>query len=763
MTTALDPWAEAKRWVAWHTVIRKGKATKLPVGDRGYAAESNNPETWLTWIDAEHLRKLRAYDGVGIELGDLGDDRYLVGIDLDSCFDTARNPLPWAQAILSLLPTYAEISPSGGGIKLFFYIATSNVRPFLRLIGVDEDKWGCKRSIGSNGAEHGPAIEFYAAARFFTTTGDRWMENPNELALIDLLTLNQLARFFPSPHSGKGPPGAPAEPDQPIDRAELQKKLDAALKRRKRLRERYEGGVEHLKDTSRSARDFSLGAMLKAAGFTYAEMRTVLIEWEHGAGREKADAGDERYFERLWSQTAVTDPDVPLRFSENALAHLFTAEHPDLVYVHEWGMWLSWRAGRWREDHAVTVFDAARAICAREGNVAISMIPSGGYKIAAMINKAAAVAAIERLARHHAKHVLPSAVFDADPLLLNTPLDSCDLRDAITPSRSHHKEDYATRMTTVAAAETADCPIWCKFLDRIMAGDPQMVAYLQRVCGYMLTGSVEEHALFFGFGTGANGKGTFANVLLGILGVGPAGYAAVAPISTFTASQTEQHPTDLAMLRGVRCVIAQETEEGRSWAISKLKMMTGGDLITARFMRENFFTYAPQFKIMICGNHKPMLRGVDEATRRRFHLIPFTVTIPPADRDPKLGEKLKAEYPGILRWMIDGCVAWQRDGLNPPKTVTDATAAYLIDEDSLTAWLTECCWVGKSYYDTLVNLFASWKAWAEANGERVGQRKELAKALDARPELTRRMARTGRAGWDGLAVMSPQPPPWMPP
>ncbi len=203
-------------------------------------------------------------------------------------------------------------------------------------------------------------------------------------------------------------------------------------------------------------------------------------------------------------------------------------------------------------------------------------------------------------------------------------------------------------------------------------------------------------------------------------------------------------------------MIAQETEEGRARAMSKLKMMTGGDIISARFMRQDFFDYEPQFKVWILGNHKPVLPRVDEAIKRRFHLVPFVVTIPPAERDRQLGDKLKAEYPAILRWMLDGCIAWQRDGLKPPATVIDATQAYLADEDSIGAWTHECCWVGKQYYATLVDLFASWKAWAEANGERPGQRKELAKALDARPELTRRLQTgTHRTGWDGLCVKRP--------
>jgi P4 family phage/plasmid primase-like protien len=344
-------------------------------------------------------------------------------------------------------------------------------------------------------------------------------------------------------------------------------------------------------------------------------------------------------------------------------------------------------------------------------------------------------------------------MFDADILALNTPYNALDLRDPITPDRPHRRMDYMTRTTTVAPAATANCPTWLGFLYRIMGEKPEMVRYLQRVCGYMLTGSVKEHVLFFAHGTGANGKSTFANVLLGILGTGPDGYAAVAPISTFTASRTEQHPTDLAMLRSVRCVVAHETEEGRSWAISKLKMMTGEDQITARFMRQDFFTFTPRFKLLILGNHKPALRGVDEATRRRFHLIPFDVTIPPAERDPELGDKLRAEYPDILRWMIEGCAAYIQGGLQPPQSVRAATEAYLADEDTFTAWLSECCRRGAGEWDALVNLFASWKAWCEANGEYVGRRRELAKQFDLRGYARHNDDVSRRLGWRGVRVL----------
>ena len=199
--------------------------------------------------------------------------------------------------------------------------------------------------------------------------------------------------------------------------------------------------------------------------------------------------------------------------------------------------------------------------------------------------------------------------------------------------------------------------------------------------GYCITGSTREHGLFFFYGTGANGKSVLLNTVSGILG----DYHRTAPIETFTASSVDRHPTELAGLQGRRLVTAIETEEGRRWAESRIKALTGGDKISARFMRADFFEYTPAFKLVIAGNHKPGLRSVDEAIRRRFHLIPFTVTIPEEKRDPDLFEKLSKEWPGILDWMINGAMHWQESGLRPPEAVTAATKAYLEAEDALSA------------------------------------------------------------------------------
>ena len=188
----------------------------------------------------------------------------------------------------------------------------------------------------------------------------------------------------------------------------------------------------------------------------------------------------------------------------------------------------------------------------------------------------------------------------------------------------------------------------------------------------------------------------------------------------------------MAMLMGARLVIASEVPRGRAWNEPKLKSLTGGDPITARFMRQDFFTFTPQFTLLVAGNHKPSFRSVDEAVRRRVQLAPFLQNIPKGERDPQLGEKLKAEAPAILRWVIDGCLAWQREGLNPPETVREASESYLEGEDVLGQWLAERCDLGGAELTPFDTLFADWKSWCETNGGPVWGGKTFSKALDER-------------------------------
>jgi putative DNA primase/helicase len=261
-----------------------------------------------------------------------------------------------------------------------------------------------------------------------------------------------------------------------------------------------------------------------------------------------------------------------------------------------------------------------------------------------------------------------------------------------------------------------------------------------------------EVPLFFVYGPGGNGKSVFVSTISRIL----ADYATTAMMETFVAARGERHPTELASLRGARLVTASETEEGRRWAESRIKALTGGEAISARFMRQDAFEFTPQLKLLISGNHAPNLVNVDEAMRRRLHVIPFTNT--PLKPDKELESKLEVEWPGILRWMIEGAVDWQQNGLVKPEIVVAATEDYFTEQNVFAHWLDQNCRVepnNSHLFSSSRELYESWKAFAESNGEFAGSSKGLASKL-ARAGLRSETRNVGKKvrGWVGIAVVT---------
>jgi putative DNA primase/helicase len=218
----------------------------------------------------------------------------------------------------------------------------------------------------------------------------------------------------------------------------------------------------------------------------------------------------------------------------------------------------------------------------------------------------------------------------------------------------------------------------------------------------------------------------FINTLTGIMH----DYHRTVPMDALMFSYNDRHTTELAGLIGARMASAIETGQGRNWDEPKIMMLTGGDKISARLMRQDFVDFTPQFKLVVAGNHKPGLRTVNEAIRRRMNLVPWLVTIPPEERDPQLADKLKAEWPGILAWMIEGCLQWQRVGLAPPASVTEATEDYLEAQDVLGEFLQEKCVVDQRAVTQSSDLFAAWKGFCELRGEKPGHQRRFNDALE---------------------------------
>ncbi len=294
------------------------------------------------------------------------------------------------------------------------------------------------------------------------------------------------------------------------------------------------------------------------------------------------------------------------------------------------------------------------------------------------------------------------------------------------------------------------CPTWLKFIHEVSGGNQELMIYLQRMMGYCLTGVTREHALFFLYGTGANGKSVFVNTMLAVMG----DYGMNAPMETFMSSRNERHPTELAMLRGARLVVASETEQGRSMNESRMKEMTGGDPITARDLFRPHFTYQPQLKVVLIGNHKPALKNIDEAIRRRLHLVPFTITIPPERRDKDLQKKLLQERDGILEWAIQGCLDWQIHGLPQPDCVRQATDEYFEAEDAIGRWLEERCVMSANSKSLTSELFSDWRRWAEAASEHVGTQRRFSDMLLSRNVQKWRNS-GGLRGFQGIGLRFP--------
>ena len=471
-----------------------------------------------------------------------------------------------------------------------------------------------------------------------------------------------------------------------------------------------------------------------AEGFDVATFLT------HGPRLQMHDVAD--------ADEPVLGNDVSVWGTEDALALAFTRRyHRDWRYVAPWGRWLVWDGQRWRTEETLAATDLIRSVCRQ------TALRADNPKVAAKLASAGTVSGVERLARADRRHAATTDEWDADPWLLNTPGGVVDLKTG--RKRANERSDRMTKIAT--ATPDGECLQWSVFLSDVTGGDVELQAYLQRMVGYCLTGATSAHALFFLYGTGANGKSVFATVIGTILG----DYAATASMDTFVETRGDRHPTDLAGLRGARFVTAIETEQGRRLNESKVKAITGGDKISARFMHKDFFEYTPQFKPVIVGNHKPAIRNIDEAMRRRLHMIPFTETIPPDRRDPRLTEKLLAERDGILAWAVAGCLAWQREGLKPPASVQAATEEYFEAEDAMGRWIDERCVREANAKSLTAELFTDWKQWAEASGEFIGSQRRFSDLLITRG-IEKWRNSVGVRGFQGIGLKYQPAPSYTP-
>jgi P4 family phage/plasmid primase-like protien len=434
--------------------------------------------------------------------------------------------------------------------------------------------------------------------------------------------------------------------------------------------------------------------------------------------------------------------DDAVTFGDDWLAERLVPDiSKQLRYDYPNDRWHIWDGARWASatmgEQERTVMIGLRRLAAKLRAKA-QALPDGKdkdrlFKTIARLGNVGTLTSVTRMLQSHPRIVVGTDAFDQNLWELNTPGGTVDLTTGVL--KDHQRESMHSKSTT-ETPRPGGHPLWSKFLDEVTRSDRDLQRYMQKLCGYALTGSTKEQTLNFVWGPGGNGKGVFLNTVVTLLDQ----YAATAPMDTFASSKGDKHPTDLAGLMGARLVTASETQAGRSWDEQRVKALTGGDKIRARFMRQDFVEFQPRFKLLLIGNHEPQIENVDEAMRRRIHMVPFTFT--PPTRDLDLEEKLRAEHAQILQWMIDGCLLWQQEGLTPPEVVLARTQEYFEEEDRPSLWLAACTEPGP--YMTSADAYKSWQLWCNEMGEHAGTHRDFTRML--RPHAAGRGYTYGKVG-----------------
>jgi putative DNA primase/helicase len=402
----------------------------------------------------------------------------------------------------------------------------------------------------------------------------------------------------------------------------------------------------------------------------------------------------------------------------------------NLRYCFDSGKWLTWNGRCWATDNDGQVERLAKETIKSmycEAGCSTNISDRGNLAKHALKSEAEGrLHAMVNLAKTEPSVPVSQSMLDADPWLLNCQNGTIDLRTG--KLLAHHRNNLCTKEVAIAFDPDAQCPTWSAFLNRVMADNRALVKFLQRAVGYALTGMTTEQVLFFLYGTGANGKSTFIETCRNLV----SDYAQQADFDTFVPKENGHPRNDLARLTGARFVAAVEAAQGRQLAENVIKQATGSDTITARFLYREYFEFTPQFKLFLVANHKPVVVGTDEAIWRRIRLIPFTVTIPPDERDKQLLEKLHRELPGILAWAVRGCLDWQRDGLGEPEAVSNATAAYRREMDVMADFIDEHCVLGEHETEDAGLLYEKFKEWSLQNGEGAATQKKFGAQLRER-------------------------------
>jgi len=715
------------QWVAWRYITRDGKQTKAPVSPHdGSLADSTSPKTWGTFDDAvEACQGDSSLAGVGFVF--TADDPYC-GVDLDDSIDADGNIKPWAVDLLAKLDSYAEISPSNRGLKVFIKANKPGKR--------------CRK------AYHDGGIEIYDRDRFFTVTGERLPNYPSDINLRQ----QSLELVYASVFGGDKPGAAVSSnsgPSSPTDDRASVALSDseiielACMKPRTgdKFRSLWDGNwndhynsaseadssvvftlAYYTKDAAQIDRIFRQSKLMRAKwdqlhgsetyGATTISKALSKVTKQYTPKKKRPNSQRSQPPANLGFPKAAIDWDFKSDQTENAMAVEFIdGNQAKLRYVPSWKKWLAWDGKRWKVDidQSRTTRLARRLVRNYWDRLLAIQLEKQQKEWADFCRWANRKTTIENfvsLARCDARTTIDHELLNQNTYFLNLQNGTLDL--STWEFRDHRQTDSITQIANVAYDPKAECPNWRAFIDLIFGSDDEAKRYIQALLGYSCSGDVGEHILPICYGSGANGKSTLWNAIVELLG----DYAMLAP-SKLLLGTTNEHDTVIASLYQRRLVAISEPDEGSKLREARVKELTGDEQITARRMREDYWSFRRTHKFWLSTNHLPQINGTDEGIWRRIKLIPFRVDLRKVTEPIPDYHKLLVgeEGPGILNWLLDGFKDWRANGFIEPQSVVSETQTYRGKSDEIGRFIDDCCNVSPELVVVSSDLYHAYRQW----------------------------------------------------
>lgn len=713
-------WVEARK-----------KNTKIPINPYdGSAGKSNDPNTWSDFDTAMRaLNDVERADGLAFYFanGYVGLDIDHIDSNLEDWRAGDNDPNNLVNKFQDLTDnTYMEVSQSGTGIHAIF-----------------KGKIPGKRRRKGN-------YEMYQTGRFFALTGNNIIPDPTIKSMSD----DEMKTLYEFLFGKDNIVQLHSESDNitPVDLsvAEIIKRAENSAKTGTRFTMFMKGGWEQFY-SSHSEADMAFANDLAFwTGRDFHKMDTIFRN--SSLMREKFDEkhGAVTYGTSLLNKAInetqnIYNPESDSQDSESSYTFSFNEDKTKKIIPRSWDdqgrglrmrdqfatvlkfnavdkKWFFFNGSYWQEDIGNQRVELAAE---RVANSIKKEKPELSFSTKTDEDKAmnewykfqkdsrSHMAKMHMIDEFKKYVIVKHGEFDKEDMLLNTESGYVDLSSG--ELHDHDIDKKFSHQTVAEYSDNVDAPLWEKFLNQIFNNDEELIHYVQKAIGYSFTGSVDEQCLFILNGRGRNGKSVFSNVVSDVAG----NYAKQMNVQTIVAkkNQSGSANSDIARLEGARIVTSSELNEGDRFDESLVKQLTGGDKILARFLYGSEFEYKPKFKIWMATNHLPIIRGTDDGIWRRIKIIPFNIQIPKEKVDKKLEYKLKAEYTGILNWIVQGAIMWQQEGLKDPEAVTRVIETYRAEMDPLDAFLEECCTTGQNYSIKAREMYDAYHEWAKESEE----------------------------------------------